>query len=96
MNEPGSITRCIRDFKDGNVDSAQHQWERCYKRLVGLARKKLGDLPRKCANERAHQFRAKRGSGKVRNQAVSSDLDDALSQVIGKDPTPLFAGICRT
>jgi DNA-directed RNA polymerase specialized sigma24 family protein len=122
-------------LKGGDAVAAQPLWERYYHRLVGLARKKLGDLPRratdeedvvqsafksffqragdghfpklsdrddlwrllvviiarKALNQRAHVRRAKRGSGKVQDQAAIEDPDQSqqgLAQVIGTEPTP--------
>src|SRR5262245_7089655 len=51
MNDPGSISVWIEQLKDGDADAAQPLWERYYHRLVGLARKKLGDLPRRATDE---------------------------------------------
>ena len=46
MSSLGSITRIVNQLQLGDRDTAQQLWERYFRRLVGLARKKLGDLPR--------------------------------------------------
>lgn len=52
MLEPGSITRLIYDLREGRVTlAADSLWQRYYKRLVGLARKKLKGAPRRTADE---------------------------------------------
>jgi RNA polymerase sigma factor (sigma-70 family) len=138
MTERGSVSLWIEQLRTGNADAAQPLWESYYKRLVGLARKKLGEMPRgagdeedvvqsafnsffqrlaagqfpkltdrdelwsllvvitsrKAINHRAHQQRAKRGGGKVRNQAILAGPEESglgLSQIIGAEPTPSFA-----
>lgn len=135
MTDSGSITGYIQQLKAGDSDAAQLLWERYYNRLVALARKKLGDLPRqasdeedvvqsafnsffqrvrdgkfpklsdrddlwrlmlvitsrKAVNHRVHERRAKRGAGKVKNQAAHDGVNDALIGLIGAEPTPLFA-----
>src|SRR5262245_22932468 len=35
------VTVCLERFRDGDRDAAQQLWEAYYRRLVGLARKKL-------------------------------------------------------
>jgi DNA-directed RNA polymerase specialized sigma24 family protein len=47
----GSISRWVRDLQNGNIEAAQALWERYYRRLVGLAKKKLGEMPRRIADE---------------------------------------------
>jgi RNA polymerase sigma factor (sigma-70 family) len=51
MSERGSISRLLLDLKAGDIGTAQPLWERYYRRLVGLARKKLGDAPRQASDE---------------------------------------------
>jgi RNA polymerase sigma factor (sigma-70 family) len=41
MSSPGSVSHWIAALKDGDSAAAQPLWERYYRRLVGLARKKL-------------------------------------------------------
>jgi RNA polymerase sigma factor (sigma-70 family) len=51
MSEPGSISVWIEQYKAGVPDAAQPLWERYYDRLIALARKKLGDVPRRANDE---------------------------------------------
>ena len=46
-----SITRCIEALKGGDRDAAQRIWEAYFHRLVGLARTRLHDAPRRAADE---------------------------------------------
>lgn len=41
MSSPGSVSHWISALKDGDSAAAQQLWERYYRRLVALARKKL-------------------------------------------------------
>jgi len=49
--ELGSITRWITGIREGGSTAANELWNRYYRRLVGLARKKLRDSPRRVADE---------------------------------------------
>ena len=49
--EDSSVSAWLIDLKAGNRDAAQKLWERYFRRLVGLARAKLGTLPNRVANE---------------------------------------------
>jgi RNA polymerase sigma factor (sigma-70 family) len=139
MTDSGSVSLWIQQLKAGDANAAQPLWERYYHRLVGLARKKLADMPRraideedvvqsafnslfhrareghfpqlsdrddlwrlmvvitarKAINQRNHERRAKRGSGKVHDQAAinhdDSPFDDCFAQIVGNEPTPEFA-----
>jgi RNA polymerase sigma factor (sigma-70 family) len=51
MSSQGSITQWLDQVKDGDSLAAQQIWERYFHRLVGLARKKLKDTPRRVADE---------------------------------------------
>jgi DNA-directed RNA polymerase specialized sigma24 family protein len=51
MSSPGSITYWIDRLKAGDPAAAQKLWERYFHRLVGLARKKLHNAPRRAADE---------------------------------------------
>jgi DNA-directed RNA polymerase specialized sigma24 family protein len=51
MSSTGSVTHWISLLKAGNHAAAQPLWERYYRRLVGLAYKKLQGLPRRAADE---------------------------------------------
>jgi DNA-directed RNA polymerase specialized sigma24 family protein len=46
-----SVTHWIDRLKAGDPDAAQKLWERYFRRLVGLARKKLRSAPRRAADE---------------------------------------------
>lgn len=52
METEGSITRWLGELKDGDEREAQEQiWNRYFQRLMGLARKKLADMPRRAVDE---------------------------------------------
>jgi len=51
MPEEGSVTLWFRELERGNLDAAQPLWERYFPELVRLARKKLGGVPRRAADE---------------------------------------------
>lgn len=51
MASHGSISGCIDQLKQGDPEAAHTLWQRYFRRLVGLARKKLGDGPRQIADE---------------------------------------------
>src|SRR5260221_6155963 len=51
MSSTGSITHLFEQLQGGDRASVQKLWELYFRRLVGLARKKLGDLPRRAAGE---------------------------------------------
>jgi RNA polymerase sigma factor (sigma-70 family) len=51
MENAGSISLWIQQLKEGDPHAAQKLWERYCRRLVGLARKKLGDSPRRSVDE---------------------------------------------
>jgi len=51
MATGGSITHWIGQLKAGDPHAAQVLWEQYFKRLVGLARKKLEGTPRRAADE---------------------------------------------
>src|SRR4051794_27600640 len=51
MPSDGSVTRWIDQLPLGDVAAVRVLWERYFRRLVGLARKKLGDAPRGMADE---------------------------------------------
>jgi len=46
-----SVTQWIDRLKAGDPEAAQQLWERYFRRLVGLARKKLRAAPRRAADE---------------------------------------------
>ena len=52
MSSDHSITMWIADLKEQDDDLAQERiWDRYFKRRIGLARLKLGDAPRRFADE---------------------------------------------
>jgi DNA-directed RNA polymerase specialized sigma24 family protein len=51
MKSRGSVTRWVGHLQAGDQGAAQCLWERYFRRLVGLARKKLRDAPRRAADE---------------------------------------------
>src|SRR5215469_6576941 len=51
MASEGSVTNWIGQLQAGDPAAAQKLWERYFRRLVGLARKKLQDGPRRAADE---------------------------------------------
>jgi DNA-directed RNA polymerase specialized sigma24 family protein len=51
MSSAGSVTHWIGLLKAGDPAAAQPLWEAYFRRLVGLARQKLGAAPRQAADE---------------------------------------------
>jgi RNA polymerase sigma factor (sigma-70 family) len=52
MSPEGSVTRWIAELALDDADKAQEElWKRYFRRLVGLARVRLGDSPRGAADE---------------------------------------------
>jgi DNA-directed RNA polymerase specialized sigma24 family protein len=51
MSAPGSVTVWIERLKAGDRDAAQEIWESYFRRLVGLARRKLQRIARAAADE---------------------------------------------
>jgi len=51
MSSEGSVSRWLGPIQAGDEQAAQQLWERYFRRLVGLARKKLQDAPRRAADE---------------------------------------------
>lgn len=51
MSDEGSITAMLHELRAGDSLAAQRLWNHYYHRLVGLARKKLGDASRRVADE---------------------------------------------
>lgn len=52
MNEEQSqITQWIQQLKEGDEQAAQQIWDKYFQRLVGVARKRLGDGPNRVADE---------------------------------------------
>jgi len=51
MDPEASITHCIKALKGGDQAAAQRIWESYISRLIGLARARLRDSPRRAADE---------------------------------------------
>jgi hypothetical protein len=51
MSSLDSVTQWIEDLKAGNRGAAQRIWERYFRRMVGLARKKLVGARRRAEDE---------------------------------------------
>jgi hypothetical protein len=51
MASGGSVTHWLGAIKNGEAAAAQKLWEAYYRRLVGLARQRLGETPRGAADE---------------------------------------------
>jgi DNA-directed RNA polymerase specialized sigma24 family protein len=51
MSSEDSVSQWVGQLKAGDHAGAQPLWERYFQRLVGLARKKLRDLPRRAQDE---------------------------------------------
>jgi RNA polymerase sigma factor (sigma-70 family) len=51
MTDGNSVTMMVIALKSGNLQAAQGLWEAYFGRLVGLARKRLGDSSRAVADE---------------------------------------------
>jgi hypothetical protein len=51
MAPGGSVTYWLHQLQAGDPQGAQHLWERYFIRLVGLARNKLQESPRRAADE---------------------------------------------
>jgi DNA-directed RNA polymerase specialized sigma24 family protein len=51
MSAEGSVTRWIDQLQLGDAAAVQQLWQRYFSRLVGLARKKLANSPRRVADE---------------------------------------------
>ena len=50
-NTENSVTQCISALKQGDQSAALGLWGAYFQRLVGLARARLGDAPRRIADE---------------------------------------------
>jgi DNA-directed RNA polymerase specialized sigma24 family protein len=51
MSDPGSVTLWLNRLQLGDRSAIQEIWERFFRRLVGLARLKLGSMPRAAVDE---------------------------------------------
>ena len=51
MSALGSVTRWLHALQAGERENVQHLWEGYYRKLVVIARNKLGGMPRRFADE---------------------------------------------
>jgi DNA-directed RNA polymerase specialized sigma24 family protein len=51
MPGEGSVSRWLDDLREGDGDAAPRLWQRYFQRLVGLARQRLREAPRRAADE---------------------------------------------
>src|SRR5262245_60161108 len=51
MSPQDSVSQWLARLKDGDAVAAQKLWERYFRRLVGLARLRLRNAPRRAADE---------------------------------------------
>jgi RNA polymerase sigma factor (sigma-70 family) len=49
--DPGSVTRWIDELKAGQPDAAAALWQRYYERLIQVARRRLGPVPRQAVED---------------------------------------------
>jgi DNA-directed RNA polymerase specialized sigma24 family protein len=79
MRPDASVTQWIDGLKAGDPDAAQKLWERYFRRLVGLAKKKLRAAPRCAADEEDVALSAFdsfcRGAGQDRFPQLHDRLD---------------------
>jgi DNA-directed RNA polymerase specialized sigma24 family protein len=82
--DQGSITQWIGDLRGGRSVASEKLWERYYVRLVGLARKKLRDVPRRVSDEEDvvvkafHSFCAGAAEGRFPKLGDRDDLWQVL------------------
>lgn len=88
MSSEGSITRWIAKLEIGRVDEAQEQiWRRYFHRLAGLANVKLGETPRRTADEEdvaiaaLHSFFGGVARGKYPSLKNRDDLWPLLAKI---------------
>jgi DNA-directed RNA polymerase specialized sigma24 family protein len=51
MSSGGSVTRWLGQLQGGDAAAARQLWQRYFRHLVDLARQRLGDTPRRVADE---------------------------------------------
>ena len=91
MSSEHSITMWIADLKVGDDDRAQREiWQRYFQRLVGLARFKLRDAPRRAEDEEdvavsvLHSFFSRVGEGKFPELKDRTDLWPLLAKITAR------------
>ena len=100
MSTVGDVTLWVQQLQAGDRAAAEHLWNHYFKRLVGLARKKLQGTPRLVSDEQdvvRSETRQKRGGGAVLGEAAlappEADGPRALEQIAGDDLTPEVAAV---
>lgn len=91
MSSDHSITLWIADLKVKDDDQAQQEiWKRYFRRLIGLARFKLGDAPRRAEDEEdvavsaLHCFFAGVGDGKFPELQDRTNLWPLLAKITAR------------
>ncbi|HBI43252.1 MAG TPA: RNA polymerase subunit sigma-70 [Planctomycetales bacterium] len=79
MPSDGSITHLLEKLRAGDPAAAQQLWERYFRRLVALARKKLQGAPRRAADEEDVALSAFDGFCRCAEQGRFPDLVDRES-----------------
>jgi DNA-directed RNA polymerase specialized sigma24 family protein len=79
MPSDGSITHWLEKLRAGDPAAAQQLWERYFRRLVALARKKLQGAPRRAADEEDVALSAFDGFCRCAEQGRFPDLVDRES-----------------
>ena len=97
MPSSGDMTHWLRLLQAGDRQAVQKLWEGYYRRLVGLARKKLGEVPRRAADEEDVALSAFdsfcRGAeaGRFPQLADRDDLWQVLVLITARKATDLIA-----
>ena len=90
-----SVTQWIADWKAGDARASQQLWERFFQRVVGLARKRLGGMPKQMADEEDvaisafNSFFAAAQAGRFPQLHDRDDLWQILFDLIDKKSTDL-------
>lgn len=89
--DPGSITHWFDDLKAGRPEAAQALWDRYFKRLVGVARRRLVDSPHQAVEDAedaalsaVHGFCAAAARGRFQDLADRADLWRLLAAITVK------------
>lgn len=80
-HDPGSITHLFDDLRAGRAEAAEALWERYFKRLVGVARRRLVDAPHQAVEDAEdaalsalHGLYSGAAQGRFENLADRADL----------------------
>jgi RNA polymerase sigma factor (sigma-70 family) len=76
MSPDGSVTFWLDRFLAGDRDAVQQLWRRYFHRMVGLARQKLGGLPKGAADEEDVALSAFASFCRRAEQGLFPELDD--------------------